>query len=235
MITIGITGGIGSGKSVVSKLLEINGIAVYDSDMEAKRLTATSPVIREKLTERFGTQLYLDGQLDKAKLASLVFTTAAVVPEQGGIGVCENQPAAISQKSPMDSHLAYVNSVIHPEVARDFIAWKEQNEQENARPGNFNRGGRGKPARAIALESAILFESGFDKLVDVTVTVDAPLQVKIDRVKQRDNLSEQAVCERISNQMPDEKRNRLADYVIANDGQQALIPQVEDLLRKIEK
>ncbi|GAP72293.1 dephospho-CoA kinase [Candidatus Symbiothrix dinenymphae] len=190
MTTIGITGGIGSGKSIVSKLLDINGIPVYDSDREAKRLTANSPAIREKLTARFGTGLYSDGQLDKTRLASLIF----------------NDKTA----------LEYVNSVIHPEVARDFSEWKKQHEATN---------------RAVALESAILFESGFAQLTDVTVTVSAPLQTKIERVKRRDNLSEQAITERISNQMTDEVRAQLADYALVNDDRQALIPQVEHLLR----
>ncbi|GHT51845.1 dephospho-CoA kinase [Bacteroidia bacterium] len=190
MTTIGITGGIGSGKSIVSKLLDINGIPVYDSDREAKRLTAILPAIREKLTARFGTGLYRDGQLDKTRLAALIF----------------NDKTA----------LEFVNSVIHPEVTRDFWAWKKQHEATN---------------RAVALESAILFESGLAQLTDVTVTVSAPLQTKIERVKRRDNLSEQSITERINNQMTDEARAQLADYIIVNDDRQALIPQVELLLQ----
>ncbi|GHT38528.1 dephospho-CoA kinase [Bacteroidia bacterium] len=185
--TIGITGGIGSGKSVVSKLLEINGIPVYDSDREAKRLTATSPAIRQKLTERFGADLYAGGNLDKTRLAALIFNDA--------------------------DNLAYANSVIHPEVRRDFLNWKA---------------GKDCP---VALESAILFESGFAQLADVTVTVEAPLQTKIARVVQRDRLSEQAVMERINNQTSDEERRRRADYVVVNDGQQALLPQVEEVMK----
>ncbi|MDR0834489.1 MAG: dephospho-CoA kinase [Candidatus Symbiothrix sp.] len=226
MITIGITGGIGSGKSVISQLFEINGIPVYNSDTEAKRLTTTSPAIRTKLTERFGADLYRGGQLDKSKLAALIFQlpvtggrSPAVIPAKAENSV-RRQPIPNLQA---DSNLAVVNAVIHPEVARDFSAWKQQNEQENSGKG------------IVALESAILFESGFDKLTDVTLAVEAPLQLKIDRVKQRDNLTEQSVLERINNQMTDAERKRLADYIIVNDDQQALIPQVENLLRKIGK
>jgi dephospho-CoA kinase len=191
MTTIGITGGIGSGKSVVSKLFEINGIPVYDSDQEAKRLTATSPTIRQKLTERFGADLYADGNLDKARLAALIFNDA--------------------------DNLAYVNSVIHPEVQHDFLNWKRSKNCP------------------VALESAILFESGFDKLTDVTVTVEAPLQTKIDRVVQRDRSSKQAVLERINNQASDDERRLRADYVVVNDGQQAVVPQVEAVLDNLHK
>ena len=93
MIKIGITGGIGSGKSVVAALLELSGIPVYIADTESKRLTATSPVIREKLIALFGKELYTADVLDKKRLASHIFGN----PEQ----------------------LGQVNAIIHPEVNRD--------------------------------------------------------------------------------------------------------------------
>jgi len=100
MIVVGLTGGIGSGKSTVSGLLTVMGIPVYIADTESKRLTESSPVIREKLTERFGTDLYTGEKLNKTLLAALIF---------------EN-------KSDRD----YVNSVIHPVVRTDFEQWKAQ-------------------------------------------------------------------------------------------------------------
>ena len=94
MIKIGITGGIGSGKSVVASLLNLYGIPVYVADTESKLLTATSPVIKEKLTALFGKELYTDGGLDKRLLASYIFGN----PE----------------------YLKQVNAIIHPEVDRHF-------------------------------------------------------------------------------------------------------------------
>jgi len=100
MKVIGLTGGIGSGKSTVSRLLSIMGIPVYIADTESKRLTESSPVIREKLTERFGADLYAEEKLNKPLLASLIF---------------ENE-----------ANRLYVNSVIHPVVRADFSRWKTQ-------------------------------------------------------------------------------------------------------------
>jgi len=103
MKTVGLTGGIGSGKSTISRLLNTMGIPVYIADTESKRLTESSPVIRKKLTEKFGPNLYAGGNLNKAQLASLIF---------------ENE-----------SNLRYVNSVIHPMVFADFEQWKTQQTQ----------------------------------------------------------------------------------------------------------
>jgi len=103
MKIIGLTGGIGSGKSTVSRLFEIMGIPVYIADTESKRLTESSPVIREKLIERFGAELYAEEKLNKALLASLIFESEA--------------------------NRNYVNSVIHPVVRADFEQWKTQRSQ----------------------------------------------------------------------------------------------------------
>ncbi|GHT61498.1 dephospho-CoA kinase [Bacteroidia bacterium] len=191
MKTIGLTGGIGSGKSTVSRLLEIMNIPVYVADTESKKLVNTSPHIREQLIAVFGSQLYRNGELDKAMLASLIF------------GNKEN--------------LQYANSVIHPAVFDDFRHWAGQYMQ----------------SPFAVIESAILFDSGFNKTVDVTVTVSAPLEVRIRRVEQRDNVSRESIEARISSQLPEEERNRLSDYVILNDEVHALLPQVESLLNQI--
>ena len=100
MKVVGLTGGIGSGKSIISRLLDIMGIPVYIADTESKRLTESSPDIRRKLTERFGPELYAAGKLNKSLLASLIF---------------ENE-----------ANRRYVNSVIHPIVRIDFEQWKMQ-------------------------------------------------------------------------------------------------------------
>ena len=132
MIKIGITGGIGSGKSVVAALLELSGIPVYIADTESKLLTATSPVIREKLVALFGEELYTADSLNKRQLASHIFGN----PER----------------------LGQVNAIIHPEVNRHFLAWVERLNTP-----------------VCAIESAILFESGFNRIVDTTLMVYAPM------------------------------------------------------------
>ena len=190
MKVIGLTGGIGSGKSTVSRLLNSMGIPVYIADTESKRLTESSPVIREKLTGRFGTGLYAEGKLNKSLLASLIF---------------ENE-----------ANRNYVNSVIHPVVRMDFEQWKAQHA----------------PFPLLFTEAAILFESGFSDLVDCSVTVSAPEELRIRRVELREGWPQSSIVSRIRSQLPEEERIRRADYVLYNDDKQALIPQVERLLEK---
>ena len=191
MKIVGLTGGIGSGKSTVSRLLEIMGIPVYAADAESKKLVGASPHIREQLSAKFGLQLYRDGKLDKAMLASLIFGN--------------------------EENLQFANSVIHPFVFEDFRHWTAQ--QNNA---SF-----------AVIESAILFDSGFNKTVDITVNVSAPLEERIRRVEQRDRTCRETVLARINSQIAEEERNRLSDYIIFNDNVCALLPQVENLVNAL--
>ena len=188
MVKIGITGGIGSGKSVVATLLRLYGIPVYIADEESKRLTNSSPVIRRALVDLVGEAAYdADGKLDKLRLANFIF----------------GQP----------EHLARVNAIIHPEVNRDFLDWSERQEKA-----------------FCAIESAILFESGFDRIVDVKLMVLAPLEIRLERAIARDHASREALERRIKSQMADEEKASRSDYVIHNDDRQALIPQVENFI-----
>lgn len=97
MIRAGITGGIGSGKSVVSELFRLHGVPVYDADREAKYLNDTSPSIRQQLTDHFGGDLYAGGSLNRPMLASLMFHDEKI--------------------------LATVNTIIHPVLANHFAEW----------------------------------------------------------------------------------------------------------------
>ena len=117
-----------------------------------------------------------------------------------------------------DENLRYVNSVIHPAVFDDFRRWTEQQTQSSL----------------VVIESAILFDSGFDKSVDITVNVSSPLEERIRRVEERDRVSRELIEARINRQMTEEERNRLSDYIIFNDEKHALIPQVENLLNIID-
>lgn len=191
MIKIGITGGIGSGKSVVASLLNLHGIPVYVADTESKLLTDTSPVIKEKLTALLGDDLYTEKGLNRKLLASHIFGN----PE----------------------YLRQVNAIIHPEVDRHFTAWAQSQK-----------------SKICAIESAILFESGFNKLVDKSLMVYAPLPLRIERAVARDNACQEEIIRRIDSQLPDETKRDRSDYVIFNDDKQALLPQVERFLISIQ-
>jgi len=193
MTVLGITGGIGSGKSVVSQLLSLNGISVYIADTESKRLVSTSPAIREKLIHLFGEEIYAGGVLNKPLLASYIFNDKKV--------------------------LETVNAIIHPEVGKDFQQWLQL----------YNR------YDIVAQESAILFESGFNRLVDKVIMVYTPLEIRIRRVMERDNITRDKVLERIQNQMTDEEKAKLSDFVIVNDGTKSLIGEVFNILQQIKE
>lgn len=190
MIKIGLTGGIGSGKTVVANLLEMKGIPVYIADEEGKRLTDTSPVIREKLIALFGEDIYTSTGVNRKLLASYIFNDTQLLKQ--------------------------VNSVIHPEVQLHFLHWAVR--QESA---------------ACVIESAILFESGFDKIVDVRLMVYTPVDVRIERAFMRGTGTREEIRKRIENQLSDEEKKIQSDYVILNDNKAALIPQIEEFLLTI--
>lgn len=192
-IKIGITGGIGSGKSVVSRLLEVMDIPVYVSDVETKQLMLTDGQIREGLTGLLGSEVYQEGKLNKSLLASFVFAS----PENA----------------------ALVNGIVHPRVKEDFRSWAQQHAA----------------CPCVGMESAILLEAGFRNEVDVVVMVYAPLDVRIRRAMQRDAASRMQIEQRIRCQMDDEEKRRQADFVIVNDDEVPLIPQVLELITSLSK
>ena len=108
------------------------------------------------------------------------------------------------------------NQLIHPVVIRDFIEWV----------------GRQNAPFAVQ-ETAILFEAGLDKLFDVVVCVTAPEELRIQRTCSRSGLKKEEVLARMRNQLSDEERIRRSDIVLINDEIIPLIPQIEDLIKKI--
>ncbi len=173
MLKIGITGGIGSGKSTLCKLFEAHDIAVYYSDIEAKRLMTEDQSIRQAIIDQFGEECYEDDVLNRPHLASKVFGD--------------------------DERLKALNSIVHPKVREEFVKWCANQE------GNY-----------VLLESAILFDSGFDSMVDVKVAVLAPQSLRIERITLRDGLTSEQIKSRIEAQMSDDELARLADYCVVN-------------------
>ena len=175
-ICLGITGGIGSGKSYVAQMLQARwDVPVYDCDSEAKRLTAESDDIRTALTQLVGDHLWQQGQMQKPVLAAYLFAS----PE----------------------HAAQVNAIIHPAVRRDFLCWADAHSR----------------SPVVAIESAILCESGFHTLVDSILLVDAPLEVRLQRAMLRDGASRQQVMARMARQDSAQAR-QLARFTVINDG-----------------
>lgn len=193
MIKFAITGGIGSGKSYVSSLLEERGIPIYNADLESKRLTVQDEGIRKELVALLGDDIYQGATLNKPLLASYLFA---------------NSDNAVK-----------VNSIIHPRVKDDFRRWVESQ----------------KDVPLVGLESAILYESGFDDVADQVVMVYAPEAVRLQRAMKRDNATEEQVRARMSAQMDDEEKRSKADFVLMNDGIMPLEVQLDDLVRFLKK
>lgn len=192
-VTLGITGGIGSGKSYFSSSLRLRGIPVYDSDSEAKKLMLEDENIVSSLKELLGDQVYISGNLNKQLLASYVFSS----PENA----------------------LKVNSIVHPRVKKAFLEWADE---------CFSMG-----HNIVAIESAILFEAGFNDIVDKVVMIHAPLDIRISRVMARDNTSKDKVMERIKLQMPDDQKMLKSDFVIENDGLVPLDDQIDKLISEL--
>ncbi|MCR5579543.1 MAG: dephospho-CoA kinase [Prevotella sp.] len=176
---IGITGGIGSGKSYVCKRLEARGIQVYDCDNAAKRLMRTSAELQQQLNA-------LVGSLEKADIAKFLLESEA------------NAKA--------------IDAIVHPAVFRDF---EESGMQW--------------------MESAILFESGAFRLVDKSIVVTAPEEVRIQRVMQRDGITREKVLEWMQRQLPQDEVRRRADFEIVNDGEADIDKQINKILRTMKE
>lgn len=183
MLKIGLTGGIGSGKSTVAKIFETLGIPVYYADAEAKRLMNSNELLKATIRQHFGDAAYKNGELDRKHLADIVFND----PEK----------------------LELLNALIHPVTISDAEQWM----QRQTAPYGIK-------------EAALLFESGAAENLDFIIGVYAPQALRIKRVMQRDGLSADEIMKRINRQINEEMKMKLCDFVVTNNEQELLVPQV---------
>lgn len=188
-LQIGITGGIGSGKTIVCQLFRALGIPVYEADERAKWLTEHDPILKADITRVLGAQAYdATGHYNRSWVASQVFSNPDL--------------------------LKALNAVIHPRVFADTDAWVQTHAD--------------KPY--VLKEAALMRAAGDGNTLDKVIVVQAPLTLRIERIQKRDpQRSEAEIRNIIERQISDEERLRLANYVIQNDEQQLLIPQVIQL------
>ncbi|MFN7117204.1 MAG: dephospho-CoA kinase [Saprospiraceae bacterium] len=182
---IGITGGIGSGKTTVCKIFETLGIPVYYADERAKWLMTHDAALKNGIQQLFGEAAYTkEGALNRPYIAQLAF----------------NNPEKLQQ----------LNALVHPAVFRDQEQWHES--QLNV-PYTLK-------------EAALIYESGSDKDLDKVIVVTAPVDLRVQRVMERDGITREAIEARLKQQMPEEEKLKRADFVIHNDMEWSLIPQV---------
>lgn len=183
MLKIGITGGIGSGKSTVSNIFKVLGIPVFDADSEAKNIMETNADVKRKLIEEFGNEVFIEGKLNRKHLSSIVF---------------------------VDTYkLEKLNAIVHPAAIEAGLNWAAK-----------------QTAPYIIKEAALMFEAGSATNLDFVIGVYAPQALRLKRVMHRDNFGRHDVLNRMSKQINETIKMRLCDFVVINDEQQLLIPQV---------
>ena len=185
-LKVGITGGIGSGKTTVCKIFETLGIPVYYADDRAKALMLKDEKLVSDIKNIFGEEAYLpDGELNRKHIADIAFHNSLKLKE--------------------------LNAMVHPAVLEDGNRWHAEQ----------------KDTPYTLKEAALIFESDSYKNLDKIITVFAPQNVRLERVILRGgNLSKQDIEARMSKQLSEEEKMKRADFIIYNDGEQALIPQV---------
>ncbi|MDF1549446.1 MAG: dephospho-CoA kinase [Bacteroidales bacterium] len=194
MIKVGLTGSIGSGKSLISSIFSKLGVPVFDSDSSAKELYKSDSILKDLIQDAFGKESYLDsGDLNKKFIAKVIFNDK--------------------------KKLNLINQIVHPRVKLDFEKWLTENNK----------------AKYVIKEAAILIESGAYKHMDKIIVVSAPLELRIERVIQRDNLNEPEIRKRINNQLSEDDLLKFADFVISNNGKDAVLPQILKIHKQLIK
>jgi len=190
---VGLTGGIGSGKSTVAQIFRALHIPVFIADEEAKRLLDEDQELKQRLRDILGPELLIGDKVDRRYMAQRIFQDEKL--------------------------LAQVNQMVHPAVGEAFRRWYQEH--------------RNYPY--VLREAAILYETNGHKDCDRVVVVSAPEDLRLKRVIARSGEGEAQVRQRMDRQYPQEYKDKLADFLIFNDGQKMIIPQVkavhEDLIR----
>jgi dephospho-CoA kinase len=185
-LKIGITGGIGSGKTYVAQIFMKMGVPIYFADDRAKWLMNNNVTIVKKVHQLFGPNAYNNDSLNRAYIANKIFKNKILLEK--------------------------LNSIVHPAISIDFNLWLDSQKTPY-----------------VIKEAALLIESGSYIDLDAILTIDAPLEVRIKRAAYRDKQSKKEIEKRITNQLANSTKVKVADFVINNDGYTPLLPQVIQL------
>jgi dephospho-CoA kinase len=181
---IGITGGIGAGKSLVCHIFQILGIPVFNADDVAKKIVETNEALKAEIIQLLGDEAYLYGSYNRKYVASQVFGNKEM--------------------------LRNLNNLIHPQVKAEAIIWAQSQ----------------KMAPFYLYEAALMKAAGDSNIFDKVIVINAPLELRINNIKARDNRTETEILAIINNQITDQERKKIADFVIENDGKISLIDQI---------
>jgi dephospho-CoA kinase len=192
MLKVGITGGIGSGKSVVCEVFKTLGIPVFNADEAARYLMEYDADLVREISQLLGDDVYVDGKLNKPLVSEIIFSKPEVMDK--------------------------LNGLVHPATVEYARKWHESQD-----------------APYIIKESAIFFESGTNKEMDIMIGVHAPLELRIERTMKRGNMSRERVETIIARQWDEDKKMKRCKYVIVNDEQTPILPRVLELHQSLLK
>jgi dephospho-CoA kinase len=181
-LKIGLTGGIGSGKSTISAIFQSLGVGVYNSDTISKQLLLQNTEIQKTIIDLFEGKILTNRKIDTKKISQIIF----------------------NDKEKLKS----MNSIIHPAIKKHFTNWLEKQK------GDY-----------IIKESAIIFETKIEQNFDQIILVKAPINIKIDRIRKRDNISKELILSIMKNQFSDDFLETKCDYIIHNNETSFLTPQ----------
>ena len=202
---IGITGGIGSGKSVIAQQLRQVGYGVYDTDSEAKRIIMEDAHVRAQITALFGSQAYKDGVYQTAFVAQQVFADKEL--------------------------LSQLNAIVHPAVRRDILSRLADSMILDGR-SNSEQFVDNSQQSFFFIECAILYTAHLDDICDKVVAVIAPEAVRLERVIERDHSDVTKVLARMRIQDVEMDLKR-ADIIINNDGNAPISVLCEEIITQI--
>jgi dephospho-CoA kinase len=190
MLRIGLTGGIGSGKSTAAQIFEVLGIPVYYADTAAKRLMNEDHELRSAITKIFGEEAYTNEILNRKYISSIVFS----------------DPVKLDK----------LNAVVHPATKKDGEIWMNKHSTPYA-----------------IHEAALIFEAHVSDRLDYVIGVSSPMELRVKRAMERDNVTREEVLKRMNQQLDEEIKMSKCDFLLMNDDQQLLIPQVLELHKKL--
>ena len=191
MLKIGLTGGIGSGKTKVSKIFAEKGYKIFNSDEIAKIIIKNDYSVKNSIINFFGTNSYIGDDLNSRYISEIIYSDKV--------------------------KLNYLNSLVHPMVFHQFEKFLKSNLNSK-----------------ILVESAILFESNFYKMLDDNILLISPKADRISRIIKRDNINRIEIEKIMSVQWSDKKKISLATYVIENINFAETSMQILSLISKIE-
>ncbi|MFQ6618010.1 MAG: dephospho-CoA kinase [Fidelibacterota bacterium] len=190
MLLLGVTGGIGSGKTEVCKIFKKLGAKILDADEIAKNIIDGNPEVKEQIVDYFGKDiLNKEGTINKKVLAAKAFSD--------------------------EESIDVLNSIVHPFVLDELDRWVSELSKEYD---------------LIIIDAPLIFESGLDKKLDYTITVQTSLKKRLDRVLKTGKFSREEIMQRMEYQMSEEQKAELADFVINNN---STLEQLENRVKEI--